>query len=78
MLPFWAVTHVQLVAVLYVGKVVCVCSDCEVYFLFPGISMAEAKRMGGGRHVCPFPREFGFPVPKGDQWDDLYDLIRWV
>ncbi|KAK7112108.1 WD repeat-containing protein 90-like isoform X2 [Littorina saxatilis] len=43
----------------------------------PGISMAEAKRMGGGRHVCPFPREFGFPVPKGDQWDDLYDLIRF-
>ena len=40
--------------------------------------MAESKRIGGGRQVCPIPREFGFPVLKGDQWDDTYDLIRCV
>ncbi|KAL8597435.1 hypothetical protein ACOMHN_050933 [Nucella lapillus] len=43
----------------------------------PGISMAEAKMMGGGRQVSPLPREFGFPVLKGDLWYDTYDLIRF-
>nr|KAG5713870.1 hypothetical protein BaRGS_024497 [Batillaria attramentaria] len=42
----------------------------------PGVSLADAKKMGGGRHMAPLPREFGFPVQKGDSWHDIYDLIR--
>ncbi|KAK7508050.1 hypothetical protein BaRGS_00001015, partial [Batillaria attramentaria] len=43
----------------------------------PGVSLADAKKMGGGRHMAPLPREFGFPVQKGDSWHDIYDLIRF-
>uniref|UniRef100_A0A8C0VLS3 WD repeat domain 90 n=1 Tax=Cyanistes caeruleus TaxID=156563 RepID=A0A8C0VLS3_CYACU len=27
--------------------------------------------------VAPMPREFAFPVPKGQKWHDLYDYIRY-
>ncbi|XP_071975857.1 WD repeat-containing protein 90 isoform X2 [Engystomops pustulosus] len=27
--------------------------------------------------VAPMPREFSFPVPKGEKWQDLYDYIRF-
>jgi hypothetical protein len=24
------------------------------------------------------PRDFAFPLSKGDKWEDLYDLIRYL
>ncbi|XP_025111591.1 WD repeat-containing protein 90-like isoform X3 [Pomacea canaliculata] len=41
----------------------------------PDISMADAKKRGG--NVSPLPRDFGFPVQKGETWHDIYDLIRF-
>lgn len=38
--------------------------------------MADAKKRGG--NVSPLPRDFGFPVQKGETWHDIYDLIRLV
>uniref|UniRef100_A0A8C3DA31 WD repeat-containing protein 90 n=1 Tax=Corvus moneduloides TaxID=1196302 RepID=A0A8C3DA31_CORMO len=29
------------------------------------------------RGVAPMPRELAFPVPKGENWHDLYDYIRY-
>ena len=39
--------------------------------------MAESKLIKPDWHICPMPREFGFPLDKGDLWDDFYDLIRF-
>ncbi|NXT75060.1 WDR90 protein, partial [Zapornia atra] len=44
----------------------------------PGVTFSEARpaelaRLG----VAPMPREMAFPVPKGRNWHDLYDYIRF-
>ncbi|KAH9513092.1 WD repeat-containing protein 90 [Bulinus truncatus] len=42
------------------------------------LTIQEAKRHGLMAHnFCPLPREMSFPVGKGENWHDLYDLIRF-
>lgn len=44
----------------------------------PGVSVAEGKKMG--LHLVgltPMPREMAFPLQKGSDWHDHYDLIRF-
>ncbi|KAK7003519.1 WD repeat-containing protein 90 [Biomphalaria glabrata] len=44
----------------------------------PDLTLQEAKRHGLMAHnICPLPREMSFPVGKGENWHDLYDLIRF-
>ncbi|XP_029102773.1 WD repeat-containing protein 90 isoform X1 [Scleropages formosus] len=44
----------------------------------PGLSFTEAKQAGVSlQGACPMPREMCFPVPKGEDWHDLYDYIRF-
>ncbi|XP_018863760.1 WD repeat-containing protein 90 isoform X7 [Parus major] len=51
---------------------------CTSDLLFePGVTLAEARLSDlSCRGVAPMPREFAFPVPKGQKWHDLYDYIR--
>lgn len=43
----------------------------------PGVTFSEARQTDLARHgVAPMPREMAFPVPKGENWHDLYDYIR--
>lgn len=44
----------------------------------PGVSVAEGKKMG--LHLvglAPMPREMAFPLHKGSDWHEHYDLIRF-
>ncbi|XP_048238655.1 WD repeat-containing protein 90-like isoform X1 [Haliotis rufescens] len=44
----------------------------------PGMTLEEAKRRGLiGHGVTPMPREMAYPLFKGDNWHDNYDLIRF-
>ncbi|XP_009875977.1 PREDICTED: WD repeat-containing protein 90, partial [Apaloderma vittatum] len=44
----------------------------------PGVTFSEARRAElACRGVAPMPREMAFPVPKGENWHDLYDYIRF-
>ncbi|NWH17989.1 WDR90 protein, partial [Grus americana] len=44
----------------------------------PGVTFSEARQTDLARHgVAPMPREMAFPVPKGENWHDLYDYIRF-
>ncbi|XP_048351372.1 WD repeat-containing protein 90 [Sphaerodactylus townsendi] len=61
------------------------CSNLLVKNLFtsnllfdPGVPFSEAhqsKLVSSG--LSPVPREMAFPVPKGENWHDLYDCIRF-
>ncbi|XP_022092508.1 WD repeat-containing protein 90-like isoform X1 [Acanthaster planci] len=43
-----------------------------------GLSLRQAREAGMiAKGVAPLPREMAFPVPKGSQWHDLYDYIRF-
>ncbi|XP_077172586.1 WD repeat-containing protein 90 isoform X2 [Paroedura picta] len=66
-------------------KSVKLCSNLLVKNLFtsnilfnPGVSFSEAQHaklaLSG---FSPVPREMAFPVPKGEDWHDLYDYIRF-
>ncbi|XP_023792232.1 WD repeat-containing protein 90 [Cyanistes caeruleus] len=52
---------------------------CTSDLLFePGVTLAEARLSDlSCPGVAPMPREFAFPVPKGQKWHDLYDYIRF-
>ncbi|XP_039416096.1 WD repeat-containing protein 90 isoform X3 [Corvus cornix cornix] len=52
---------------------------CTSDLLFePGVTFSEARlRDLSSRGVAPMPRELAFPVPKGENWHDLYDYIRF-
>lgn len=41
--------------------------------VLPGVTFSEVRPAAG---VAPMPREMAFPVPKGQEWHDLYDYIR--
>ncbi|XP_075624119.1 WD repeat-containing protein 90 isoform X1 [Balearica regulorum gibbericeps] len=44
----------------------------------PGVTFSEARQTDLARRgVAPMPREMAFPVPKGENWHDLYDYIRF-
>ncbi|XP_060116727.1 LOW QUALITY PROTEIN: WD repeat-containing protein 90 [Heteronotia binoei] len=66
-------------------KSVKLCSNLLVKNLFtsnllfdPAMSFSEAQQsklvLNG---VSPVPREMAFPVPKGENWHDIYDYIRF-
>ncbi|NXE98126.1 WDR90 protein, partial [Menura novaehollandiae] len=52
---------------------------CTSDLLFdPGVSFSEARHGDlSCRGAAPMPRELAFPVPKGENWHDLYDYIRF-
>lgn len=44
----------------------------------PGISASEARKLGLlDKGVSPLPREMAFPLPKGADWHELYDYIKF-
>jgi len=44
----------------------------------PGISASEARKLGLlDQGVSPLPREMSFPLPKGADWHELYDYIKF-
>jgi len=44
----------------------------------PGISASEARKLGLlEQGVSPLPREMTFPLPKGADWHELYDYIKF-
>lgn len=45
-----------------------------------GMSFAEARQVGmlSLSGTGPMPRVMCFPVPKGENWHNLYDYIRCV
>ncbi|NWS74263.1 WDR90 protein, partial [Crotophaga sulcirostris] len=44
----------------------------------PGVTFSKARQADlASRGVAPMPREMAFPVPKGEEWHDLYDYIRF-
>ncbi|KAM6424013.1 WD repeat-containing protein 90 isoform 1-T1 [Liasis olivaceus] len=66
-------------------KSVKLCSNLLVKNLFtsdllfdPALTFSEAQQSKLAlRGVSPMPREMAFPVPKGENWHDLYDYIRF-
>ncbi|KAJ8284168.1 hypothetical protein COCON_G00030180 [Conger conger] len=67
-------------------KSVKLCANMSVKNMFtsdllcdPELSFNEAKHAGtgSGKGASPMPREMCYPVPKGESWHDLYDLIRF-
>ncbi|XP_017664162.1 PREDICTED: WD repeat-containing protein 90 [Lepidothrix coronata] len=44
----------------------------------PGVTFSKARHTDlACRGTAPMPREMAFPVPKGENWHDLYDYIRF-
>lgn len=44
-----------------------------------GLTVEKAKKAGLlGKGLNPMPREMSFPAQRGENWNDLYDFIRWV
>uniref|UniRef100_A0A8C8S311 WD repeat-containing protein 90 n=1 Tax=Pelusios castaneus TaxID=367368 RepID=A0A8C8S311_9SAUR len=44
----------------------------------PGVTFSEARQAKLAFHgISPMPREMAFPVPKGENWHDRYDYIRF-
>ena len=44
----------------------------------PGLSINEARKLGlMSTGYVPVPRDMAFHVPKGVNWDELYDLIKF-
>ncbi|XP_023663948.2 WD repeat-containing protein 90 isoform X2 [Paramormyrops kingsleyae] len=67
-------------------KSVRLCASMSVKNLFtsdilfdPGMSFAEARQVGmlSLSGTGPMPRVMCFPVPKGENWHNLYDYIRF-
>lgn len=48
------------------------------YFGFVGLTLEKAKKAGLlGKGLNPMPREMSFPAQRGENWNDLYDFIRY-
>uniref|UniRef100_A0A670K2Y4 WD repeat-containing protein 90 n=1 Tax=Podarcis muralis TaxID=64176 RepID=A0A670K2Y4_PODMU len=66
-------------------KSVKLCSNLLVKNLFtsdllfdPGVTSSEAHQSKlATQGISPMPREMTFPVPKGENWHDLYDYVRF-
>ncbi|XP_036389825.1 WD repeat-containing protein 90 [Megalops cyprinoides] len=67
-------------------KSVKLCASMSVKNMFtsdllcdPELSFSEAKQAGMAcmKGASPMPREMCFPVPKGENWNDVYDHIRF-
>uniref|UniRef100_A0A670JZN3 WD repeat-containing protein 90 n=1 Tax=Podarcis muralis TaxID=64176 RepID=A0A670JZN3_PODMU len=66
-------------------KSVKLCSNLLVKNLFtsdllfdPGVTSSEAHQSKlATQGISPMPREMTFPVPKGENWHDLYDYVRY-
>ncbi|KAM9816951.1 WD repeat-containing protein 90 [Neosynchiropus ocellatus] len=67
-------------------KTIRLCSNMSVKNMFtshlqldPGLSFSEAKMKGLTCPLgsAPMPRDMVFPVPKGRQWHEIYDYIRF-
>ncbi|KAH0631787.1 hypothetical protein JD844_019595 [Phrynosoma platyrhinos] len=66
-------------------KSVKLCANLLVKNLFtsdllfdPGVTFSEAQQSKLALHgISPMPREMAFPVPKGENWHDLYDYVRF-
>nr|XP_034986517.1 WD repeat-containing protein 90 isoform X1 [Zootoca vivipara] len=66
-------------------KSVKLCSNLLVKNLFtsdllfdPGVTSSEAHQSRlVTQGISPMPREMTFPVPKGENWHDLYDYVRF-
>ncbi|XP_042336753.1 WD repeat-containing protein 90 isoform X3 [Sceloporus undulatus] len=66
-------------------KSVKLCANLLVKNLFtsdllfdPGVTFSEAQQSKLAlRGISPMPREMAFPVPKGENWHDLYDYVRF-
>ena len=44
----------------------------------PGLSINEARKLGlMSTGYVPVPREMAFHVPKGANWNELYDLVKF-
>lgn len=44
----------------------------------PGLSASEARKLGLlDQGISPLPREMAFPLPKGADWHELYDYIKF-
>ena len=44
----------------------------------PGLSINEARKLGlMSTGYVPVPRDMAFHVPKGMNWDELYDVIKF-
>ena len=44
----------------------------------PGISASEARKLGLlEQGISPMPREMAYPSPKGADWHQLYDYIKF-
>ena len=44
----------------------------------PWISASEARKLGLlDQGISPLPREMSFPLPKGADWHELYDYIKF-
>lgn len=49
------------------------------YFGFLGLTVEKAKKAGLlGKGLNPMPREMSFPAQRGENWNDLYDFIRYI
>lgn len=46
---------------------------------FLGLTVEKAKKAGLlGKGLNPMPREMSFPAQRGENWNDLYDFIRYI
>ncbi|KAK3717349.1 hypothetical protein QZH41_011587, partial [Actinostola sp. cb2023] len=44
----------------------------------PGLTSSEARKLGLiAEGVTPMPKEMAFPIPKGSDWQTLYDYVRF-
>ena len=44
----------------------------------PGLSSSEARKLDLlAEGVIPMPKEMAFPQPKGSDWQNLYDYVRF-
>ena len=44
----------------------------------PGLSINEARKLGlMSAGYVPVPRDMAFHVPKGANWDEFYDVIKF-
>lgn len=44
----------------------------------PGLTSSEARKLGLiAEGIIPLPKEMAFPLPKGAEWQTLYDYVRF-
>jgi hypothetical protein len=44
----------------------------------PGLTSSEARKLGLiAEGIVPLPKEMAFPLPKGSEWQTLFDYVRF-